>query len=78
MFNPDGSEFWDHPYTDDIIEYLGIEGFDGVDFKPPPIFSSVTVADIDMGSDPEIIIGVKDGALCLRANGDLHWKIPKV
>jgi uncharacterized membrane protein len=73
-FNPDGTEFWDHPYTDDMIEYLGIDGYDGMDFEPPPIFSSVTVADIDMGSDPEIIVGVKDGALCLRANGDLHWK----
>ena len=74
----DGTYFWREPYTGDIIDYLGqTPQTSGLDFEPPNIFSSVTVGDIAAGPSPEIIIGVKDGALALTTEGNeaqVMWK----
>ena len=70
-----GGYWWQDPWTDDVIDYLGqTPQTSGLDFKPPPIFSSVIVADVTMGDTPEVIIGVKDGALCLGSDGQKLWK----
>ncbi|MFO8052208.1 MAG: CARDB domain-containing protein [Thermoplasmatota archaeon] len=72
---PDGSYFWQNPYSDDVIDYLGqTSGTSGLDFDPPHIMSSVIAADVNLGDTPEIIIGVKDGALCIGADGEKQWK----
>jgi uncharacterized membrane protein len=72
---PDGEYFWQNPYGDDIIDYLGqTAGTSGLDFDPPHIFASVISADVNLGDTPEIIIGVKDGALCIGADGEKQWK----
>jgi len=73
---PDGEYFWSNPYGDDIIDYLGqTAGTSGLDFDPPHIFASVISADVNLGDAPEVIIGVKDGALCLNgADGEKQWK----
>ncbi|MBN1389590.1 MAG: hypothetical protein JXA22_03000 [Candidatus Thermoplasmatota archaeon] len=72
---PDGGFFWDYPYSDDVIEDLTLLCKDqNLDFMAPPIFSSVIAADVNLGDTPEIIIGVKDGALCIGADGDKQWK----
>jgi len=72
---PDGGYFWSNPYGDDIIDYLGqTSGTSGLDFDPPHIFASVIAADVNLGDTPEVIIGVKDGALCLGADGTKQWK----
>jgi outer membrane protein assembly factor BamB len=67
--NNTGGEYWSQPYTDEIIDGKG----GALSYQPPPFFSSICVADIDMGSNPEIIFGVKDGVVCLQSNGNLHW-----
>ncbi|MDG6226057.1 MAG: VCBS repeat-containing protein, partial [Candidatus Thermoplasmatota archaeon] len=70
-----GGYYWQDPWTDDIIDYLGqTPQTSGLDFKPPPIFASVIVADVTAGDTPEVIIGVKDGALCLGSDGQKLWK----
>ncbi|MGA1822167.1 MAG: CARDB domain-containing protein [Thermoplasmatota archaeon] len=70
-----GNFFWNEPYSDDIIDYLGeTPQTSGLDFEPPHIFSSVIAADVNLGDNPEVIIGVKDGALCLGADGEKQWK----
>ncbi|MGA1866486.1 MAG: CARDB domain-containing protein [Thermoplasmatota archaeon] len=72
---PDGEYYWSQPYSDDIIDYLGqTAGTSGLDFDPPHIFSSVIAADVNLGDTPEIIIGVKDGALCIGDEGKKQWK----
>ncbi|MCU0799131.1 MAG: hypothetical protein MUC62_05610, partial [Candidatus Thermoplasmatota archaeon] len=72
---PDGGFFWDTPYSDDVIDYLGqTAGTSGLDFEPPHIFSSVISADVNLGDTPETIIGVKNGALCIGSDGAKQWK----
>jgi uncharacterized membrane protein len=72
---PDGEYFWQNPYGDDIIDYLGqTAGTSGLDFDPPHIMSSIIAADVNLGDTPEIIVGVKDGALCIGADGEKQWK----
>ncbi|MBN1539492.1 MAG: hypothetical protein JW939_05050, partial [Candidatus Thermoplasmatota archaeon] len=72
---PDGGFFWDYPYSDDVIEDLTLPCIEqNLDFMAPPIFSSVIAADVNLGDTPEIIIGVKDGALCIGADGEKQWK----
>ncbi|MCU0799036.1 MAG: hypothetical protein MUC62_05135, partial [Candidatus Thermoplasmatota archaeon] len=72
---PDGRFFWDEPYGDDVIDYLGqTAGTSGLDFEPPHIFSSVISADVNLGDTPETIIGVKNGALCIGSDGTKQWK----
>ncbi len=72
---PDGGYFWPNPYGDDVIDYLGqTAGTSGLDFDPPHIFASVIAADVNLGDTPEIIIGVKDGALCIGSDGEKQWK----
>jgi uncharacterized membrane protein len=70
-----GNYFWPEPYSDDIIDYLGqTPQTSGLDFDPPHIFASVIAADVNLGTNPEVIIGVKDGALCLGYDGTKQWK----
>jgi len=70
-----GQYFWNEPYTEDLIDYLGETAqTSGLDFDPPPIFASVIAADVNLGPTPETIIGVKDGALCLGDDGVKQWK----
>ncbi len=72
---PQGSYFWPEPYSDDVIDYLGqTPQTSGLDFDPPHIFASVIAADVNLGDTPEVIIGVKDGALCLGSDGQKQWK----
>jgi len=72
---PDGRFLWDEPYADDVIDYLGqTTGTSGLDFEPPPIFSSVISADVNLGDTPETIIGVKNGALCIGSDGSKQWR----
>ncbi len=72
---PDGGYFWQSPYGDDVIDYLGqTAGTSGLDFDPPHIFASVIAADVNLGDTPEVIIGVKDGALCIGSDGEKQWK----
>lgn len=72
---PDGSYYWQNPYSDDIIDYLGqTAGTSGLDYDPPHIFASVISADVNLGDTPEVIVGVKDGALCIGADGEKQWK----
>jgi uncharacterized membrane protein len=70
-----GGYYWREPWVADSIDYLGETAqTSGLDFKPPPIFSSVMVADLTAGDTPEVVIGVKDGALCLDSDGGKMWK----
>jgi len=72
---PQGTYYWSDPYSDDVIDYLGqTPQTSGLDFDPPHIFASVIAADVNLGDTPEVIIGVKDGALCLGADGQKQWK----
>jgi archaellum component FlaG (FlaF/FlaG flagellin family) len=72
---PDGGYFWSDPYGDDVIDYLGQTAqTSGLDYDPPHIFASVIAADVNLGDTPEVIIGVKDGALCLGSDGEKQWK----
>ena len=70
----DGSTHWASPYTDNAIDQMGTTtGTNGLSFAPVPFFSSVVLADIDMGSDPEILFGAKTNVVCLDSSGSLHW-----
>jgi len=72
---PDGDMFWTSPFTDEVIDDLWMLSREqNLDFVAPPIFSSVISADISLGDAPEIIVGVKDGALCIGADGQKQWK----
>jgi outer membrane protein assembly factor BamB len=68
--DPGGNEFWTQPYKT-IIEPMMNTMI--ASHRPPPIFSSVTIADLNTTVGPEIVVGAKDGAVCLGSNGSLQW-----
>lgn len=71
-----GDLFWsDLPggkFTDCIIDN-GNELAQGLDRKPPPFFSSVTPAELMGDPGAELLIGEKDGVLCLNSDGTKYW-----
>jgi len=79
-----GNDYWMEPYGDDEIVPVDEVHFGGPHHGPsplfcgeydvPPLFSSVTLADIDGGKSLEILCGVKDGILCLNTDGSKNWK----
>ncbi len=74
-FRSDGSQFWTEPYTDDVIDCLGqTAGTSGLDFEPPPFFSSPVTADLNEAEGPEVFLGVKNGLLCLGSDGSRLWR----
>ncbi len=73
---PNGSYFWDDPYQDEVIDYLGQTSVtSGLDFEPPPFFTSVTSKDVNLGNTPEVILGAKNGVLYLLSGGEKMHKM---
>ncbi|MCU0799711.1 MAG: hypothetical protein MUC62_08580 [Candidatus Thermoplasmatota archaeon] len=73
---PNGSYFWDKPYGDDVIDYLGqTPETTGLDYEPPPFLTSVTSKDIHLGNRSEIILGAKNGVLYLLSDGEKMHKM---
>lgn len=71
--NADGTSYWDGPFTNCEISTLSEVYQYGYNRIPPPFFSSPTVTDIDLGSEPEVIVGIDDAALCLNYDSTVHW-----